>query len=293
MRICPRCDTPIATSEFHCPHCEFEPKVSDGIVMFAPDLAEENDDFPAQSHETLDLAQEQSFWFRERNELIFRFAKKHMPEAKSLFEVGCGTGFVLSRFKKEFPGTRLAGGEIHMSGLRAAKRRLGEGVQLLQIDARKLPFEDEFDIVAAFDVIEHIEEDELVLARLNKALRPGGVIMLSVPQHMWLWSAADDIGHHKRRYARGELTQKVKAAGFDVLEDTSFVTMLLPVMAAQRLVMARSKSYDGSSEFGLPGFVDKLLGMTLSFERKLILLGVRLPAGGSRFVIGRKPAKGA
>lgn len=71
-----------------------------------------------------------------------------------------------------------------------------------QMDARAIPAEAVFDLIGAFDVIEHIEEDEAALAAIHRALAPGGVAIIAVPQHPWLWSEADDVAHHARRYSR-------------------------------------------------------------------------------------------
>lgn len=66
------------------------------------------------------------------------------------------------------------------------------------MDARRIPFEGEFDVIGAFDVLEHIEEDERVLGQLNAALRSGGGIIATVPQHQWLWSEMDTVSGHRR-----------------------------------------------------------------------------------------------
>ena len=64
------------------------------------------------------------------------------------------------------------------------------------MDARRIPFEDEFDVIGAFDVLEHIKEDEQVLVQMHRAVKSGGGIMLTVPQHMFLWSEQDVQAHH-------------------------------------------------------------------------------------------------
>src|SRR5204863_7401731 len=99
-------------------------------------------------------------------------------------------------------------------------------------DARALPYRDAFDLVGAFDVLEHIDEDEAVLAEMAAATRRGGGVLITVPQHPWLWSEADDHAHHRRRYSRSALIDKVRSAGLRPVAVTSFVTFLLPVMAA-------------------------------------------------------------
>ena len=75
-----------------------------------------------------------------------------------------------------------------------------------------MPFQGEFDIVGAFDVLEHIENDELVMQGVRNALRPGGLFLVTVPQYQWMWSALDEIVHHKRRYSRSRSASESFAA---------------------------------------------------------------------------------
>lgn len=102
------------------------------------------------------------------------------------------------------------------------------------MDATAIPFVGEFDVFGAFDVLEHVEEDEQVLIQMRDALKPRGVMLLTVPQHAWLWSPVAD-SCHVRRYAAKELQVKVKAAGFEIVRSTSFVFSVLPAMFASRM----------------------------------------------------------
>ena len=122
--------------------------------------------------------------------------------------------------------------------------------ELLEVDARRLPFEAEFDVVGAFDVLEHIEEDERALIEMHAALRPGGGLVVTVPQHPALWSAVDEYSRHVRRYRRSELLTKLRDSGFEVIHWTSFVSLLLP--AARPLATALSRQEGFRSAFGVP-----------------------------------------
>jgi len=125
-----------------------------------------------------------------------------------------------------------------------------------------------------------------------RAVRPGGGALITVPQHRWLWSAEDDAGGHKRRYTRQELVEKVERAGFSVERVTSFVSVLLPLMAASRLrgrVGMRRHDPDSNMELSLPRSLDRLLETAMTAERALVRAGMSLPAGGSLLLVARRP----
>lgn len=250
-------------------------------------MASTSDPYDVALYEALAAAEPNSFWFRARNRLIVSTVARHFPGAGSLLEIGCGTGFVLEALRSAFPSMRLVGSELYEEGLAVARRRLAD-VELVQLDARELPYSDEFDIAGAFDVLEHLEEDERVLAELRRAVRSGGGIVLLVPQHPRLWSAMDDVAHHVRRYTRRELMAKVRRAGFDVERATSFVSSLLPAMAASRGVRRLfRRPYDPVAELR-PGPLNGVFERVLDGERRLIERGISLPAGGSLLVVGRR-----
>jgi SAM-dependent methyltransferase len=230
-----------------------------------------------------------SFWFRARNRLIVSMVRRHAPEAQSLLEVGCGTGFVLSALREAFPGLHLVGAEPLSEGLEVAQRRLPD-VELRSLDAAHLPYEAEFDVVGAFDVLEHIEDDMAALRSAAKATRRGGVVILLVPQHPRLWSRMDTIGRHVRRYTRRGLLTKVRGAGLEPVQTSSFVSALLPAMIASRGIRRVLRChFDPVAELR-PGRLNALFERILDGERRLIERGISLPVGGSLLVVARKAA---
>ena len=231
-----------------------------------------------------------NFWFRARNKFILWALHKYTPELKSFLEIGCGTGFVISAISKQFPDSKVSGSEYFEEGLLYARQRL-PGVAFTQMDARNIPYESELDAIGAFDVLEHINEDEIVLQQICKALKPGGIVFITVPQHSWLWSAVDEYACHVRRYGANELHQKVGRAGFEIIRSTSFVSTLLPAMYLSRL-MQRNKmdvKMDAMAELRINPILNKLFEWLLNFELGLIRVGISLPVGGSRLLVARKP----
>ncbi|HET9375365.1 MAG TPA: class I SAM-dependent methyltransferase, partial [Chthoniobacterales bacterium] len=226
--------------------------------------------------------------FRSRNLLITWALRRYFAQASRFLEIGCGTGFVLSAIHREFPALDLSGSEIFAKGLAFAKQRL-PGVDLFQMDACQIPFDSEFDVIGAFDVLEHIEDDETALGQMFQASRPGGGVIVTVPQHRFLWSRVDDYSCHKRRYGRKELTDKLARAGFTILRVTSFASFILPLMMFSRLKSKRSKAhFDPLAEYRIPRQLNRVLETVMALERSLIRGGVSFPAGGSLLAIAKR-----
>jgi SAM-dependent methyltransferase len=256
--------------------------------MFAPELANTVSGFDPKYFDELSELEAKYFWFVTRNELVVGLVNKFFPEARRFLEIGCGNGAVLRAIAKSRRWERLVGSELHPSGLAYARKRLPSEVEFVQMDARQIPAVGVFDLTGAFDVIEHIPDDEGVLRGMRAATQTGGGTIIAVPQHPWLWSHADDVAHHQRRYRRGELEAKLLRNGFEVLFSCSFTALLLPLMAASRL-MGRGNRQDDDvfREFRLNRHVNKAFTAILHAEVRMTLAGWRWPAGGSRIVVAR------
>ena len=243
--------------------------------------------FPQSAFEYLAAAETKHWWFRARNRAIVWILRSRVRGIKSFLEVGCGTGFVISGIAKAFPALLLEASEYFEDGLVFARQRLPQ-CRFRQLDATEMTEENAYDCIGSFDVIEHIDADERVLSNFNRALHPGGFLLLTVPQHPWLWSAADDYAHHVRRYTAKELRRKVLYAGFRIEYCTSFVSLLLPLMALQRL-SSRNQSYNPDDEFKISPLLNAALYLVMQLELVLLRLGLRIPAGGSLLLLARKP----
>lgn len=260
----------------------------DGFLAFSPELNLTYVGFNPESYLKLSQAEEDNFWFRARNDLIVWAMRRYYPDPLRYLEVGCGTGYVLRRVAEEFPNAEITGSEVFTRGLVIAAER-AKRAELLQMDARNMPYHSEFDVIGAYDVLEHIPEDEAVLEGMIQALRPGGIVVITVPQHPWLWSQQDEYACHVRRYRVGELRQKVLNTGFKVELETSFVSLLLPTMLISRLGKRKpSTSFDPLSELHLPILLNRSFELVMRLERKLIAAGMRFPIGGSCLLVARK-----
>lgn len=289
MKICIRCGSPFALAGWSCPACGFEPACIDGIRVLLADRQAAPEGYDAAFFEPLSRVEEASFWFRARTRLIVWAIQEYFAASRTVLEVGAGTGCVLAGMASAFPHMRFHASEPFSEGLAFARARVG-GASFLQMDAQAIPFVEEFDLIGAFDVLEHIAEDELVLAQMHRAVAPGGGILLTVPQHGFLWSRQDDIAGHQRRYSAGELQRKVERAGFRVRRMTSFVSLLLPAMLASRMWKDRRKApFDALDELRVNAGLNSIMEFVMACERMLIRAGASFPAGGSLLLVGSKP----
>ena len=152
----------------------------------------------------------------------------------------------------------------------------------------RLPYaERSFDLVVMCDVLEHIEDDVGTMHRVLRLLKPGGMVVMTVPALRWLWSAHDVQHHHKRRYHRGQLRRILARLGFHIHCLSYINSFLLPIMGAVRMVW-RPKTW--SAEHLEPGTRpwSKVLEAVFSAERHFLRL-FTLPLGGSLVAVARRP----
>lgn len=290
MKICCFCQTLFESKTWVCPACKAGPNEGiSGIVFAAPDIAEQGDGFRPEYFNELARLEVDNFWFRARNALIIDTLHTHCSDTASFLEVGCGTGNVLAAVASDFPSARLVGSEVFRVGLAFAQKRL-PNVEFLQMDARRIPYCEEFDSIGAFDVLEHIDEDSLVLAQMQRALLPGGTLILTVPQHPWFWTYQDVLACHVRRYSAAELIEKVEQAGFRVVDTMSFVSLLFPLMWLSRRISRLDNSHrmDALADMRVSPVLNWLLGKVMGIEMFLVKRGLRFPVGGSVLLVAKK-----
>ena len=287
MRVCTACDARHDSGQWTCPACSASPVIVDGLPSFCrPSAGAVPMSDATYRRADLMAAEEWHFWFQARRRLVLWAIGRLSDGSGSLLDVGCGTGFILDGVRSQYPQMALSGCDAEPETLRLASRRL-PGAFLFQAEAARLPFAEEFAVITALDVIEHIDDDRDALRAMHLALRPGGGLVLTVPQHPSLWSPVDDYSHHRRRYTRSDLVAKVRGAGFELVRCTSCFTATLPMVVASR-ARRRRRACDPLAEFRIPRPINRVLDGVMACEWQVIRWGASLPVGGSLLLMARR-----
>jgi len=217
--------------------------------------------------------EDQHWWYAERRYLLESLLRRYQISGSAL-DIGAGGG----------GNTQvLIDNNLKASALEFTKEGVAKcqskGIQVLQGDAREIPFADSsFDFAMAWDVIEHIEEDYKVLTEVKRVLKPGGIFSVSVPCDMALWSKHDVELGHVRRYEKEGLSKLISDTGFEILDLWSWNVLMKPLVKFRR----KSNKVD---HHAINPLINIALRMVVSLERLRIFRN--LP-GVSLMVICRK-----
>jgi SAM-dependent methyltransferase len=178
--------------------------------------------------EKLTQLEDKHWWYAERRTLLRRMIRGVAPgDALDIGAAGGGNTRVMTR-----AGWRPVALEYSAAGAGVAQSR---GLTVVRADAQALPFaQDSFDLVVAFDVLEHVVRDDVMASEIHRVLRPGAVGLIAVPADMRLWSAHDEAVGHVRRYDREGLHRVLSLSGLQVESLWSWNVLLRPVAAFRR-----------------------------------------------------------
>lgn len=263
-------------------------KEIDMVKVFHENTDENNSDYNAKGLDNLYAQEEKHFWFLARKEYILQNFRKYIDKSSKVIVIGAGTGNV-ARYLEQNKYKNISVGEMHLNGLKYAQ---SYGMKdCYQFDLLNTPFENEFDTVCMFDVLEHIEEDTKALNQVSKMLNRGGDIVLTVPSHKWLWNRDDAIAGHKIRYTKKQLVEKLEQNGFEIVTARYFFMSITPLLYLRTILNKDDKSEIKEREFNNDISMNPVLSNILLIISKIEnKINNFLPNffGGSLFIIARK-----
>lgn len=237
-------------------------------------------------HEELAEMSRSHWWYRGRRAVVMSVLDRWLGDRRStsILEVGAGAGAMTVALAPRGQVTAL---EPH-PGAREHCRVLASGVRVEPggVDDLADLGPQTYDLVAAFDVIEHLADDVPALRALGERTRASGHLAITVPALDLLWGPHDEINGHYRRYTRRSLTDCIRAAGLRLDYVTYFNTLLFPPVLAVRLARRLVPSpRPPASDFSLPPRpLNALLTRIFASERHL-LSRWPLPVGSSLLAI--------
>ena len=250
--------------------------------------------------EKLYQIEDRHFWFRARQAIVSALTKQIIasyPQGYRVMEIGCGTGNLVKTLESTCRNGVVFGLDLFWEGLAFAQQRTS--ASLIQARAECMPFSNsQFDLIGMFDVLEHLENDEVILSSIQQMLKPGGKLLLTVPAHGDLWSSFDLIAYHQRRYEPSDLTVKLINSGFSIEYMSECMQVLYPLAKLRRkapiLLGPLSEAEDKktrkrfSQELAILPVLNEIAFQLLKMELKQIKVHKPIARGTSIIAIARK-----
>jgi len=225
---------------------------------------------------------ERHWWYRARREIIAELIRREaqLPANAEILELGCGTGHNLA----------MLSGFGHVDGLELddqaralSEKRLGRKVMSSPLPELAEVADRHYDLIGAFDVIEHIDDDSAAIASIAAKLKPGGTFVITVPAHQWMWSAHDVVNHHKRRYSRKSLRALISGSPLKLKRLGYFNSLLFPLAVAERAA-SKLRGRESADVKLPPAPLNMALEKVFAAERYLVGR-LPLPPGLSLFAL--------
>lgn len=294
IHCCPACKGGLTAglSALRCASCAAEYEVRDGIARFVTGGAASSG-FDASYFEPLEKVENEQFWFVGRRKVILDALRRHVPDLRDrpLYDVGCGPGGLIAYLAAN--GVPVAGAcDAFLEALVLARRKLNAPLAHVAGDGPP-PLAPGQRMLGMFDVLEHLDDDEATLRWAASVLEPGGVLVVTVPAHPFLFDEADVLAFHRRRYRKRELADRIRAAGFEIRLLTHFMSPLVPMLVAARsfgrLLRRKGKTAadQRKAELGVVPFLNSVIGGVLALERRALRV-VRPPFGTSLLAVAAR-----
>jgi SAM-dependent methyltransferase len=239
--------------------------------------------YPDEAIGRLAQVEDRHFWFAARRNFVLRLLTRHLPQGGIGADFGCGSCYTAAWLTAR--GYRTIGVDAHEDP--AQERNARHAAGFVRANLRDFDLEPELDFITLLDVLEHVEDDAGYLEHATRALKPGGIALISVPALRWLWSASDVRTGHHRRYEKSSLRRLAARAMPGAREEFLgyYYFSTLPALVARR----RGNEDDSFQDDTAPPrpAVNRVAGWVLGAEAVLALT-TGVPLGSSLFAVFRK-----
>lgn len=249
--------------------------------------------FELDSLEVLNMSEETHYWSAVRRYLIRDIVRKYVHPPFEFLDIGCGNGSLLKSLEHAFPGSHATGVDGYLEALINARRRTKTATLVLQDLAKETwqQFSRTYNVVTLLDVLEHLDDPTDVLRHVRGLLKQHGIVIVSVPAHMWLWSERDVFLGHRKRYTRATLQQLLEESGFTVRHTSHLFSYLaLPAYFHRKilptLLKTSGKNIEERELKKIP-FVNAVMTWFGCLEAFVSLL-IGLPLGTSVYAVAEK-----
>ena len=247
--------------------------------------------------------EKEHWWFSVRRNIIFSlFEKYKVPKTAKVFDFGCGSGYLVGELQRM--GYDASGSDTSREAIEFGRQRGIKNIE--EVKPAEMPQNGNFDVVLALDVIEHIKDDREAIRGLERALKPGGMLIITVPAYQWMWGVQDEVAHHFRRYNMGSLLERIstdleprittdnqwksveKNPRLSVIRKTYFNTFLFLPIATVRLFSKFFGLKERESDFDINNkLTNSIFYSIFNLEAKLLKF-MNFPFGVSILLILKK-----
>jgi 2-polyprenyl-3-methyl-5-hydroxy-6-metoxy-1,4-benzoquinol methylase len=290
MISCTKCRNNLKVTDFPsvCEHCneKFEPD-SNGIIFFHKEDLIKFVEHTKEGLSAIIKGEGYHFWFLTRREYLEEKIKNNLKSTDFFVEVGAGSGSIAEKAKDICNDTAVI--DIQEAGLICAKNK---GIKkAYQMNINKNVFYNHFDAVGLFDVLEHMQDDDLVLHNISKMLKSKGKLFITVPAFQFLWNKRDEIEKHQRRYSMADLKNILTANNFRIIESRYYFFSIFPLLILRSIIWNLSKKNESKNDYldniQINPLLNKIL-LYLTRVENVFFKYIKPPFGGSLYMLAEK-----
>ena len=202
-----------------------------------------------------------------------------VKEGDHILEIGCGTGGNIKMLQQYGNVKAIEMDDFAIEYAKTTGAEIRQGFL-----PTNFPYEEKYDLICMFDVLEHIEEDKETLKVVKNHLNPNGQLLITVPACQWLYSTHDKLLHHKRRYSKKQLSELASDNNFTIKKLSFFNTLLFPLVIIAR-ILDIFKTSEVATGYGTPSKIINYCFYNIFKSEKKLINKISFPFGTSLIIL--------